>query len=1042
MNPRFTRLGGTRRLAAVGGLLALIMVAGTSLWSVSGAQAATAGASAAHVSAARAVPDFTSPASAGIGRSRNVGFVTRAGSKLLLDGSPFHFSGTNIYWLGLDENVPAGTVDYPTDYRIRDAIDTAADMGAKVIRSDMLISSGGPLTLLPSKAAGINQQAWATIDYAIAYAGSKGIRLVLPLTDNWTYYHGGIRDFAKTYGLCTDPNADCPDFYSDPRVIADFQSYITTVLNHVDPYTGLALKNDPTVMAWELGNELNDMTPSWIDTISSQLKSEAPHQLVAAGRQFNVDDGALAAKDVDIVDVHYYPPTVASVTADAQTVTAAGKVYLAGEYDSNAASTVLPSLASDTSISGMLSWSLFGHNDTSGFVQHDDGFTFHYPGDDAAMAGNDTAQENYARALGTTPKPTITRAPLITSIVNDFGLHQLAWRGATGATGYLVQRLDGRRWTTLTASPVGDAAWLDTATHGAATYRVVPLDASGHRGPASDPVEVGATQQVTVDAVGSLTPLAAHAGVSDLPYGEDAVIVPSSSNGGSATWSAPALSAVTLTVASGPREPALTLDAGLPGGSWTRLHPRITRTAGGDWSVTASAPAGAESLRVTWPSGRSATSTGLTRVLLRSIPQQPVFEDPLNDLSLTSAHTADLGIDTTNTSLLGNDPARAFRETAGDGSAQWTISASDAPGGLTGFDAIAYYWPDQPGDPLSFAVSTDGTTWTDVTPTVAETPGAVGGNWTKDVYSVRGLSGIFQVRVTWPDDSTPVWAQQLGDISFYAGSPGQLTAPGAFATTAPADGATEVRGAPTLSWGTAQRASVYRVTVSANADLSSPIESTQTSATSFVPTATLADGTTYYWQVTALNGAGATTTAVASFTTATLPTAPTVAEDFDSFATSADLAAAYVPNSGGGTITPTLVPSGAGAGHGNAMQLAYDLGTAGYAGVSRTFAAPESWWGYDALTLWLDRSQLGAGQTVSVQFMTSDGSFYQATLPDAGPQAAGVVTIPLSDFSPTSFDASAGPADLTSIAQLSFYLGGTGTGTIGIDDVTAVRTTG
>ena len=36
---------------------------------------------------------------------------------------PFRFAGTNLYWLGLDENV--GGVDYPTYFRIRDALDTA-----------------------------------------------------------------------------------------------------------------------------------------------------------------------------------------------------------------------------------------------------------------------------------------------------------------------------------------------------------------------------------------------------------------------------------------------------------------------------------------------------------------------------------------------------------------------------------------------------------------------------------------------------------------------------------------------------------------------------------------------------------------------------------------------------------------------------------------------------------------------------------------------------------------------------------------------------
>ncbi|GMA24045.1 hypothetical protein GCM10025864_18040 [Luteimicrobium album] len=1035
MNTHPRRTGRRRTRAAVGAALTAALAVGTPVLAGTAAHAAGAGPAGAPVTESR----LTDPSAAEIGASLNTSFVTHDGAHLRLDGQTFRFNGTNAYWLALDENVPPGTVDYPTFFRIRDAIDTAQDLGATVIRSHMLVSTGNAKSLLPSKEAGYNEDAWSTIDYAIAYAGSKGIRLVLPLTDNWAYYHGGLRDFARTYGLCEDSSADCPQFYSDPRIIADFQDYVRTALNHVNPYTGLALKDDPTVMAWELGNELEGMTPSWIDTISSQLKDEAPRQLVAAGRRFDIDPDTLAASKVDVVDVHYYPPTVAKVTADAKTITDAGKAYIAGEYDSNAAATVLPSLTADANVTGMLSWSLFPHDDTSGFVQHDDGFQIHYPADDATMRANVAAQQDYARSLGTAVAPTITRAPLVTSVTSDYGLHRLAWRGATGATGYLVQREDGTSWTTLTTDPVGDAPWLDTATQGAATYRVVPVAADGTHGPASDPVTVGAGEQLTVDAVGSLTPLATHTGLAVHPLGEDAVVVPTSTDGGSATWSAPGLRSVTLSVAAD-APPALTLEAATADGTWTTLDAHAATAGDGRWTVTADAPAGADRLRVTWPAGVAATETGLTRVALRATPDEAVLADPLDDLSLTSAHTSTVGIDSGNATLFGGDTGRATRTSAGAGSAEWSVSSSDAPQGLTGFDATAYYWPDQAAEPLTFAVSDDGATWRDVTPAVTTTPGAVGGSWTKDAYSVRGLSGVRHVRVTWPDGSTPEWAQQLGDLRLLASAADGVAAPAAVTTTAPADAATDVRGVPALTWKATARAAVYRVTLSRHADLRDPVASTETSATTFTPAIALDEAARYYWQVTAVNGAGTSSSKVASFRTATRPTTPTTADDFESYATGADVAAAYVRNTGGGAITPTLTPSGAGTGHGNALRLTYDLGSPGYAGVTRTFGTAQDWWGYDGLSLWLDRSKVGAGQSLSVQIV-ANGAYYEATLPGTGPAAAGVVTVPFDAFVPPSWASGEGPLDLTSVTQLSFYLGGSGTGVLDVDDVRAVRTT-
>ena len=93
--PRRSRL----RSALAGGAIAAV-VASTLVATASSAQAAPA--------------DWT---------SANTAFVQRDGSALTLDGERFRASGTNIYWLGLDENV--GGIDYPTYFRIKDALDPA-----------------------------------------------------------------------------------------------------------------------------------------------------------------------------------------------------------------------------------------------------------------------------------------------------------------------------------------------------------------------------------------------------------------------------------------------------------------------------------------------------------------------------------------------------------------------------------------------------------------------------------------------------------------------------------------------------------------------------------------------------------------------------------------------------------------------------------------------------------------------------------------------------------------------------------------------------
>src|SRR5690349_2973555 len=140
-------------------------------------------------------------------------FVTRSGLQLQLNGQAFRFAGANMYWLGLDENV--GGLDYPTHFRVDDAFATAEAMSATVVRAHTLgISVGCPLCVEPSLGVFV---ALAHIDYAIKSARDHHIHLIIPLTDNYRYYHGGKHTFTDWRHLS---NEDL--FYSNPTVISDF----------------------------------------------------------------------------------------------------------------------------------------------------------------------------------------------------------------------------------------------------------------------------------------------------------------------------------------------------------------------------------------------------------------------------------------------------------------------------------------------------------------------------------------------------------------------------------------------------------------------------------------------------------------------------------------------------------------------------------------------------------------------------------------------------------------------------------------------------
>lgn len=561
-----------------------------------------AGAAAVAAPVASAQPASAQPASASPCRAATGPFVTRNGSALCAGGGQLRFGGANIYWLGLDENV--GGHAYPTYFRITDALQTAREMGATVIRCQTCgISTGSPLSIEPSLNQ-FNDSAFNSIDYTLATARRLGLRVTIPLTDYWNYYLGSIYNFTQWLGqpACTSSTYACPAqaqfFYTDPGAIKAFESYIAHVIDHVNQYTGVSYKDDPTVMYWELCNECNDMPASWIETISAFIHRIAPHQLVAAGSQFGINPATLTAPDLDVVDVHYYPPTPAQVTADAAQVTAAHKVYVAGEYASNAGSPALTSaMAGDPDVSGADFWSLFAHNDTYGYVQHDDGFTVHYPGDNPAMvAANEQIRDlDYAMSGSSVPPLPAPRQPLITSITKQGQDNVLAWRGSTDASAYTVLRSqagpDGP-WTSICdrCATDNDTPWTDTSTpSGTVWYKVVPFAPDGRQGEASSATAADSGSETLTDPAQSWQFTSAHSSGMFLD-GSDAarydgdlsrIAVTPGSGSGTVTWARLGLQAVTVKAFYQPGTSPVSVQVSADGTSWTTVRPSVAAQPNG-----------------------------------------------------------------------------------------------------------------------------------------------------------------------------------------------------------------------------------------------------------------------------------------------------------------------------------------------------------------------------------------------------------------------------------------------------------------------------
>ena len=467
-------------------------------------------------------------------------FVTRSGTALALGGEPYRYSGPNIEWLGIEAYGPDDSLGprYPSHLELDDVLDTAKMMGARVVRSQTMGDSVGCDLCIEPRAGVFNPQAFEPIDYAIKGAHERGMRLIITLVGDCANCEmGGEGEYLRWNG-----RHDFKQFFTNPEVIAAFEKHIDALLNHKNAFTGIAYKDDPTILAWEncnvcgifiAGTSTAAYLP-WIDTIGSFIKSiDKKHLYEDNSGFFLFDPKALDAKTVDIVTAEYYPhwdalfgggqkTTAETFSKHAAMATAKGKVYVANEYGWDITDwptredfqKVLNALESDPKISGDGYWALQAHADKFGWQpisapanstsyakwgETGQWWSLFYGGVNTLV---DSAQDMQARAeflrshayvmAGIQLPPHAVPAP---PVITFKGIGLLGWHGSAGAVVYSVQRRSGdsTQWQTVCdrcATDV-DTPWVDAdaaksslANLFATKYRVIAYNADGK---ASDP---------------------------------------------------------------------------------------------------------------------------------------------------------------------------------------------------------------------------------------------------------------------------------------------------------------------------------------------------------------------------------------------------------------------------------------------------------------------------------------------------------------------------------------------------------------------------
>lgn len=234
-------------------------------------------------------------------------FVQVKDGKFMLEGEVFRFVGTNAYYLPNYEKIGPDVVE--------NALNTFKAADISVVRMwafydgyDCGYSSVDPEENVIQTLPGVyNEEALQDLDLVIAKGKQRGLRFILPFINYWDEL-GGICQY-NTWAGAENPSVNMDFFLNNEQTQKWYRDYIYMLLNRVNTFTGVAYKDEPAIMSWQIMNEGRnkgenpEILRDWYREIAQYIKSIAPDQLVGTGEE-GFDDGTPC-----IYSVHKYSNT-------------------------------------------------------------------------------------------------------------------------------------------------------------------------------------------------------------------------------------------------------------------------------------------------------------------------------------------------------------------------------------------------------------------------------------------------------------------------------------------------------------------------------------------------------------------------------------------------------------------------------------------------------------------------------------------------------------------------------------------------------------
>lgn len=233
-------------------------------------------------------------------------FVRVAGTRFTIQGKPYYFLGTNL-WYGA--NLGALT-EGGNRARLVKELDLLKSLGINNLRVAGASEGSQQNTVQPAfqpEPGQFDENVLQGLDFLLHEMRQRQMYAVVYLNNYWEW-SGGMAQYRAWSEQVPVPNPNLPQytwdqfmnfsagFYASAAANQNFRNYIKMLLNRKNTFSGIIYKDDPTIMSWQLANEprpgwgepgqQNFKTFSrWIDETAKYIKSLDQNHLVSTGNE-------------------------------------------------------------------------------------------------------------------------------------------------------------------------------------------------------------------------------------------------------------------------------------------------------------------------------------------------------------------------------------------------------------------------------------------------------------------------------------------------------------------------------------------------------------------------------------------------------------------------------------------------------------------------------------------------------------------------------------------------------------------------------------